>query len=165
MSPYGPLAEFQDRLLSGVIDFLGPWILGYVLSSIGGAFNPFFGDRGGLYWVGSGFQILAIGWALYNGYLAGTTGQSIGMKQSGLRCVGEQTGQPIGGGQGVLRNVLWVVGGCCCFLLILVDSLFPLWDPKKQTLRDKIGKSVVVRDLIDGQTGTRPDAFGRGLVA
>jgi uncharacterized RDD family membrane protein YckC len=145
MSPYGPLAEFQDRVLSGVIDFLGPWILGYILSSIGGAFTPFSGDRGGLWFAGYGVQLLAIAWSLYNGYLAGQTGQSIGMKQSNLRCVGETTGQPIGGGQGVVRNLLWVVGGCCCGIIILVDSLFPLWDPKKQTLRDKIGKSVVVK--------------------
>src|SRR5690349_15352542 len=109
MSPYGPLAEFQDRILSGVIDFLAPWIIGYVLASIGGAFTPFGGDRGGLWFAGYGVQLLAVAWSLYNGYLAGQTGQSIGMKQSGLRCVGENTGQPIGGGQGVVRNLLWVV--------------------------------------------------------
>jgi len=145
MSPYGPLAEFQDRILSGVIDFLAPWIIGYILASVGGAFTPFGGDRGGLWFAGYGVQLLAVAWSLYNGYLAGQTGQSIGMKQSGLRCVGENTGQPIGGGQGVVRNLLWVVGGCCCGIIILVDGLFPLWDPKKQTLRDKIAHSVVVK--------------------
>ena len=34
---------------------------------------------------------------------------------------------------------------CCGGLLVLIDALFPLWDPKKQTLRDKIAKSVVIK--------------------
>jgi uncharacterized RDD family membrane protein YckC len=67
------------------------------------------------------------------------------MKQTGLRLVGEQTGQNIGGSQGLLRNLLFVVTGCCCGIVGLVDNLFPLWDAKKQTLRDKIGKSVVIK--------------------
>jgi len=141
----GPLAEWQDRLLSGVIDFFGPWLVGYVLQLIGGGFNPFSRSGGGLYWIGALIQLAAVGWALFNGYQAGETGQSIGMKQTGLRLVGEQTGQNIGGSQGLLRNLLFVVTGCCCGIVGLVDNLFPLWDAKKQTLRDKIGKSVVIK--------------------
>ncbi len=49
---------------------------------------------------------LPFGWGLYIGYLAGQTGQSLGMKQSGLRLVGEDTGQPIGANQGAVRNLL-----------------------------------------------------------
>jgi uncharacterized RDD family membrane protein YckC len=145
MSPYGPLAEFQDRILSGVIDFLAPWIVGFILQTIGGAFTPFGSDIGFLGFAGYGLELAAVAWSLYNGYLAGTTGQSIGMRQSNLRCVGESTGQPIGGSQGLVRNLLWVVGGCCCGIIVLIDALFPLWDPKKQTLRDKIAKSVVIK--------------------
>ncbi len=142
----GPLAEWQDRLLSGVIDFFGLWFVGQVLASIGNGFSIGFGsDLGPLWYLGTLIQVAAVGWALYNGYLAGTTGQSFGMKQSGLRLVGEQTGQPIGGNQGLVRNLLFVATGCCCPIVGLVDNLFPLWDAKKQTLRDKIAKSVVVK--------------------
>lgn len=142
----GPLAEWQDRLMSGLIDFVAPWALGYLLQAIGGGVNPLSRtDLNPLYWVGSLVQIATIGWVLFNGYQAGQTGQSFGMKQSGLRLVGEQTGQPIGGNQGLVRNLLFIPGFCCCGLLVLVDSLFPLWDAKKQTLRDKIAKSVVVK--------------------
>jgi uncharacterized RDD family membrane protein YckC len=129
-----------------VVDFFGPWFLGYVLALAASGFS--FGiasDAGALWYLGQLLQIGAVGWALYNGYLAGQTGQSFGMKQAGLRLVGEQTGQPIGGQQGLVRNLLFVVTGCCCAPVGLVDNLFPLWDTKKQTLRDKIGKSVVVK--------------------
>ena len=41
----------------------------------------------------------------------------------------------------------WLANCLCYFggLLVLIDSLFPLWDPKKQTIRDKIAKSVVIK--------------------
>ena len=152
MSPYGPLAEWQERLVSGLIDYVAPWILVRHPqhhpapsrsddNSVVFAFNPlsFF------------ITLLPVAWALYIGYLAGTTGQSLGMKQSGLRCVGEATGQPIGASQGLVRNLLFAVAwlaNCLCYfggLLVLIDSLFPLWDPKKQTIRDKIAKSVVIK--------------------
>ena len=137
MSPYGPLAEWQERLVSGLIDYVAPWILFGILSTILAfssddnsvvfAFNPlsFF------------ITLLPVAWALYMGYLAGTTGQSLGMKQSGLRCVGEATGQPIGASQGLVRNLLFAVAwlaNCLCYfggLLVLIDSLFPLWDSEE----------------------------------
>lgn len=142
----GAPVEWQERLLSGVIDFFGPWFLGFLLSTIGNGFSfGYASDAGALWLLGSLLQLGAVGWALFNGYRAGQTGQSFGMKQSGLRLVGEQTGQPIGGQQGLVRNLLFIVTGCCCGLFGLVDNLFPLWDPKKQTLRDKIVKSIVIK--------------------
>ena len=44
--------------------------------------------------------LAAIGWGLYNGYQQGETGQSTGKKMQGLRLLGAQTGQPIGGTNG-----------------------------------------------------------------
>ncbi|WCO65091.1 RDD family protein [Iamia majanohamensis] len=142
----GPLAEWQDRLVSGLIDWVGPIIIAVVLSNVVSViidlntslwFNP----------TGIVINLLAVAWILYNGYLAGETGQSYGMKQSGLRLVGEQTGQNIGGSQGLVRNILFLASALCCifWVVVLVDALFPLFDDKKQTLRDKIAKSVVVK--------------------
>lgn len=150
----GPLAEWQDRLISGLIDIIGPYFLAGILSTmlavavgLSGTGPTSFGFN----WPGLLVGLLAGAWVLYNGYLAGETGQSFGMKQSGLRMVGEQTGQPVGGSQGLVRNALYVavvlLNAFCCigWILLVVDSLFPLWDPKKQTLRDKIGKTVVIK--------------------
>lgn len=41
--------------------------------------------------------------------------------------------------------LLLLPGYFCCGLLVILDALFPLWDPKKQTRHDKIGKSVVIK--------------------
>ncbi|CAN5498050.1 hypothetical protein BH10ACT1_BH10ACT1_42450 [soil metagenome] len=145
MSPFGPLAEWQDRLVSGLIDWLGPYLIAYFLNIFVGVGVTGFRFSGSRLFLGWGLYLLAFAWTLYQGSLAGTTGQSMGMKQSGLRLVGEQNGQPIGSSQGIVRNLLFLPGFFCCGLLTLIDSLFPLWDPKKQTLRDKIAKSVVIK--------------------
>lgn len=55
------------------------------------------------------------------------------------------TGGPIGYGRALARwlvaSVLWVA----FYLPGLIDVLFPLWDPKRQTLHDKAVGSVVVK--------------------
>ena len=145
MSPHGQLAEWQDRIVSGLIDFVGPFLVVYIINFVlgFGIGSSNFSISGFI--IGSVIWLVPLAWALYQGHLAGTTGQSMGMKQSGLRLVGEQTGQNIGSQQGIVRNLLFLPGYLCCGLIVLIDSLFPLWDPKKQTLRDKIAKSVVVK--------------------
>jgi uncharacterized RDD family membrane protein YckC len=74
-------------------------------------------------------------------YLAGKTGQSWGRKAMGIRLLGEQTGQPIGGGMAFVRDLAHNIDTWAC----LVGWLFPLWDAKKQTFADKIVKTLVVR--------------------
>lgn len=74
-------------------------------------------------------------------YLAGKTGQSWGRKALGLRLVGEQTGQPIGPLLAFARDLAHIVDSIICY----VGFLFPLWDAKRQTLADKLVKTVVVR--------------------
>ena len=84
--------------------------------------------------------LVALGWGFYNGYLNGETGQSFGKKAVGLKLVGEQTGQVIGGGSGILRVLCHIVDSVICY----IGYLFPLWDAKKQTIADKIMKTVVI---------------------
>ena len=60
----------------------------------------------------------------------------------------EATGQPLGSTTGILRVVAHFVDSIICY----VGWLFPLWDAKRQTLADKIIKSVVVADPNAGQT-------------
>jgi uncharacterized RDD family membrane protein YckC len=85
--------------------------------------------------------LLNLGWWIYNrGYLAGTTGQSWGKKLLNIRLIGEQTGQPIGFGMALLRDICHIVDTIICY----IGYLFPLWDAKRQTLADKIMTTVVV---------------------
>ena len=58
----------------------------------------------------------------------------------GLKCINEQTGQPIGAGLGVVRAIAHVVD----FIICDIGFLFPLWDEKRQTLADKIMSTVVI---------------------
>jgi uncharacterized RDD family membrane protein YckC len=62
----------------------------------------------------------------------------------GVRAVDVATGQPIGYGRAFARALLEYVLAVALFLPWVLDMLFPLWDPKKQTLHDKAVRSVVV---------------------
>ncbi|TDD20243.1 RDD family protein [Actinomadura sp. KC06] len=89
-----------------------------------------------------------IGFAIYVGaflwivYQEGTTGQSIGKRQMGIRLVSAQTGQPIGFGMAFLRKIAHALDGALCY----VGFLWPLWDDRKQTFADKVCNTIVVRN-------------------
>jgi uncharacterized RDD family membrane protein YckC len=87
------------------------------------------------------FLILGIAVTAYNRwYLAGKTGQSWGKKVLNLSLISENTGQPIGAGMAFLRDICHWIDSLICY----VGWLFPLWDSKRQTIADKIIKTVVV---------------------
>jgi len=72
------------------------------------------------------------------GYRQGTTGSSIGKSVLKFKVVSENTGQPLGFGLSVLRQISHVVDAVPFY----VGYLFPLWTPKRQTLADKIMATV-----------------------
>jgi uncharacterized RDD family membrane protein YckC len=86
-------------------------------------------------------SLVSLGLTIYNRWIqAGKTGQSWGKKVLGIRLVSEETGQPIGAGMAFVRDLAHIVDAIICY----VGFLFPLWDAKRQTLADKIVKTVVV---------------------
>lgn len=88
------------------------------------------------------FMLLAIALQGYNRWFQqGKTGQSWGKKALGLRLVSEQTGQPIGAGMAFVRDLAHIIDSIICY----VGWLFPLWDAKRQTIADKLIKTLVVR--------------------
>jgi len=85
--------------------------------------------------------LLAGGWIIYNRwYLGGTTGQSLGKKALSIRLVGEDTGQPVGMPVAWVRDICHMVDALSC----CVGFLLPLWDAKRQTLADKLVRTVVI---------------------
>ena len=85
--------------------------------------------------------IASLGWTIYNRwYQGGTTGQSLGKKVLKLRLVSEETGQPIGMLMAFVRDICHIIDSVICF----IGYLFPLWDAKRQTIADKIVKTVVI---------------------
>jgi uncharacterized RDD family membrane protein YckC len=95
--------------------------------------------------LGGLFVIIAylglIGLIFYWYFLEGKSGQTPGKKVMGIQVVNADTGQFIGGGMGIARYfVNGIVNGLPCYL----GYLWPLWDAKKQTLGDKVMKTVVI---------------------
>ena len=72
------------------------------------------------------------------GYRQGTTGSSIGKSIMKFKVVSEKTGQPIGFGLSIVRQLAHIVDGAICY----IGFLFPLWDAKRQTIADKIMTTV-----------------------
>ena len=128
MSPWGELAPWVVRVQSAAVDWFGPAVAAGLLFTI----------NDGLGWIA---WIAALGWALYNAYIGGTTGQSTGKKMAGTRVIKATDGQLIGGGLGIGRYILHIVDGLPCYL----GYLWPLWDAKRQTFSDKIVSTIVVR--------------------
>ncbi len=81
-----------------------------------------------------------LGYIIYNRWILGGQGQSIGKKVLGMMLVSEETGQPIGTLNAFLRDICHFVDSVICY----VGYLFPLWDTKRQTIADKIMKTVVI---------------------
>jgi uncharacterized RDD family membrane protein YckC len=93
---------------------------------------------GPLYWLMALVAFLVSGYNRW--FLAGRTGQSWGRKALGITLLDEQTGQPIGAGKAFLRDLAHFVDSVICY----IGWLFPLWDAKRQTIADKIVRTVVV---------------------
>ncbi len=139
-SQWGTLADWPQRAIGIIIDWaflVVIWIVGYIivviLSQISGALGALFFL---VLWL---FELVS--W-LYMGYLVGTNGRSPGMAIMGLKCIGDESGQIIGGGTGVIRSIAHIVDSIICY----IGWLFPLWDVKRQTIADKIMKTVVLTD-------------------
>ncbi len=88
-------------------------------------------------------SILAFAFIVWNlGYRQGTTGSSIGKGIMKFKVINENTGQPLGFGMSIVRELIYLVFSGVCGIIWIVAVLFPLWDQKRQTLVDKIVKSV-----------------------
>ena len=90
-------------------------------------------------------SIVAFAYLIWNlGYRQGTTGSSIGKSIMKFKIVSEKTGQPIGFGMSTVRELIYLVAAAICGIVWLVAVLFPLWDPKRQTLVDKIISTIAL---------------------
>jgi uncharacterized RDD family membrane protein YckC len=88
------------------------------------------------FWFG---WLVTIAYLVWNyGYRQGTTGSSLGKSVMKFKVVSETTGEPIGFGMSVVRQLAHFVDAVICY----VGFLFPLWDAKRQTLADKIMTTV-----------------------
>jgi uncharacterized RDD family membrane protein YckC len=133
-------ASWGKRFLAYLIDYAIVVVPVIILNTIGasiaaGADSATLGSLFGLIAAAVGLGA----WIYNRGILAGGTGQSIGRKVIGVRLVSEATGQPLGTGMALVRDLAHIADAVPCY----IGFLFPLWDAKKQTFADKIMKTVV----------------------
>ncbi len=137
----GALVDWPKRALGGLIDYVAPSIIISVLANL---LSNVSSTVGGLVSF-----VLGIGWWVYLGYKSGTTGVTFGRSVAKTKLVSEATGQTIGVSNGIIRQLAHIVDSIICY----IGWLFPLWDAKRQTLADKIMKTVVIDNSADPNAG------------
>jgi uncharacterized RDD family membrane protein YckC len=136
------------RLGAAVVDALVLIIPVYLLALI-------VGDSGGAV-VG---LLYLLGIALYAPLMmmreGANNGQTLGKQALGLRVVHE-TGQPMTFGNGLVRDAVGksLLSLVTCGFYGLLDSLWCLWDPRKQCLHDKVGSTLVLHADADPRLAT-----------
>src|SRR5262249_52477136 len=120
-------AGFWRRFAAVLIDGLILGILGVVLGTA-------FGNNAGL----SGTLSFLFGLA-YQVYFFTSTGQTPGSKLLGIKVV-DQNGQLLSRGSAVVR----FFGSYVSAFIFCVGYLWMLWDPRKQSLHDKMAGSLVL---------------------
>lgn len=99
------------------------------------------------YSIGTGgVAIHAVIAIVYGAILCGSKrGQTVGMMAVGIKAVDQNSGKPIGVPRAAGRAAFEYLMAILLFVPWIIDMLFPLWDPRKQTLHDKVTATVVVR--------------------
>jgi uncharacterized RDD family membrane protein YckC len=83
---------------------------------------------------------------IYTTALTGSRrGQTVGMMVVRAKAVDATSGAPIGYGRALGRVVVEYLMFFLLFAPWVLDMLFPLWDPRRQTLHDKFTNTVVVK--------------------
>jgi uncharacterized RDD family membrane protein YckC len=127
----GQLATWGPRALGWLIDFAIVFVVLLV-------FTVILGHVSGVFAVLGDLAGIAIG--IFLAVQVGNVGQSPGMRVVGVKCIGQATGQTIGGGMGIVRGLATILNTIICY----VGWFFPLWDAQKQTLADKVMSTVVI---------------------
>lgn len=108
--------------------------------------------------------LAAFVWAWGYRWWGNATGRPFGKRMVGIRVVREATGLPPGAGSGFIRLLVeFALGLFSPFNLI--DYLWPLWDPHKQTIHDKAAGTVVVRDATSAAPPWANDIDSSGAAA
>lgn len=145
--PYGGarLTSWPKRVASYIIDVLPYSILSTIADPMLGRTYPWEADTAPRAAtnpaLGTILMVIALAWLAYNViWRSGTTGVSIGRQVMGAKLVNESDGQPIGPLKAFVRQLAHLIDTVIC----LIGFLFPLWDSKRQTIADKICKTLVI---------------------
>ncbi len=154
-TPVSPFASFGARV--------GGWLIDWVITSVIGAIvlvplhavhqtntNVATGSSStstlGLTVTPQGFLLSVLVVLIYaTAFIGSSRGQTVGMMAVRAKAVDAVSGAPIGHARALGRALFEYL---MLFLLVvpwLIDMLFPLWDPRRQALHDKVTNTVVIR--------------------
>jgi uncharacterized RDD family membrane protein YckC len=154
--PYGPqhwtpgtpvLASYGVRVGGWLIDWLITSAIGALaLLPIHAVHQTVVNGRTSLSVSTQGLVLSALIVIIYDTALIGSgRSQTLGMRALGIRVVDARGVRPVSYARALGRSV-------CEYVLILlfvipwiIDMLYPLWDPRRQTLHDKVAETVVIR--------------------
>lgn len=146
-APQRRYAEWGERAGASLFDW-GVLLVGIMAASALGEISDGLGTLATMAW-------LAL--AGYIAWLNGSKGQSPGKALVGLKVIRATDGQTLGGPVGVVRAFLLSLAGAMTGgLLFALAVLWPLWDPKKQALHDKLLNAEVI-------TGEPRAKFGKDI--
>ncbi|MDA8323688.1 MAG: RDD family protein [Actinomycetota bacterium] len=127
-APAGQYTDWFSRVAAFVIDLV-PFALAYLIAAVAGSTRVYV------------FTLLgAIVISAWNRWMLGGRGQSVGKRLLRIRLVGATTGLPVGEARACARDLCHLVDLAVAY----VGFFFPLWDDRRQTLADKIMRTVVV---------------------
>ncbi len=154
----GGYAEWWKRLVAAIIDGFVINIPAYIIMTVfsfgfAASTTVTIDPNTGVITGGSSsfFATFILAWLMiaiigvaYYAYLHGTKGQTLGKMAMKIKVVDEANGEVIGISRAVVRAL--VPYGLYILFVIpaLIDGLMPLWDPKKQSIHDKVAKSIVI---------------------
>ena len=142
-------ASWARRSAAGLIDGLPALVAaallirGYVaaLLAAGRTRSPDPDWAAGPGWLTAGLVALLVTvvWAVLDRWWwQGRTGRSLGKRALGLTLLGDWTRAPVGMSHVALRDLVHALDA-----LTVIGYLWPLWDPRRQTLADKLTRTVV----------------------
>ena len=91
-----------------------------------------------------GVVLSALVMVIYATALIGGRGQTVGMRAVRVKAVVAGEGAPVSYARALGRAVCEIAFAPLVIPWVL-DMLFPLWDPRRQTIHDKVARTVVVR--------------------
>jgi uncharacterized RDD family membrane protein YckC len=78
----------------------------------------------------------------------GSTGQTLGKQSQKIRIINTDTGETPGIGWIFMRELLfWIFNTMTGGLFLIVDYLFPVWDPQGRRILDRMMKTQVIETV------------------
>jgi uncharacterized RDD family membrane protein YckC len=141
-----PYAGYWSRVGGAVIDAIIISVVSLIYLVPAHAFSTHRAANGHVAGIarGGAIVVIIIG-ALYAAFLIGLRGQTLGMMAMRIKAVDANSGELIGFGKALGRDLLERLFSILFVIPLIIDLLFPLWDPRHQTLHDKAVNSVVIR--------------------